>query len=330
MKAQDKISVVIPTKDRPEDLARCMESILRQILLPDEIIIVDASTQARALNYNNMFKQDKMVKIVSLHTRAGLTYQRNVGVKASTGNIVFFFDDDVILERYFIKEIMNVFNSDIKKKVAGVCGRVIRPQKQDRKSRKSAFARVRKVMHKVFANIFILTKNGDGTFRVSGFPTSYYTNNKVKKVEFLPGGLTAWRRSILQQISFDEALKGSAILEDEDFSYRVSRSYVNMYTPHAEILHNTSPIMRGNRRTRAKMRMKNRYYLFKKNIPQTFTHKIAFWWAISGLLLQLLIVRNIEAAKGLVEGLAGSIMHHSKFEPESIDNQNVAEVRTRK
>ena len=37
------ISAIIPTRDRPADLRRAVESILRQTRLPDELLIVDSS-----------------------------------------------------------------------------------------------------------------------------------------------------------------------------------------------------------------------------------------------------------------------------------------------
>ena len=39
----DKISVIIPTKDRTEDVIRCLKSISIQTVLPDEVVIVDSS-----------------------------------------------------------------------------------------------------------------------------------------------------------------------------------------------------------------------------------------------------------------------------------------------
>jgi len=52
--------------------------------------------------------------------------------------------------------------------------------------------------------------------------------------------------------------------DDEDFSYRVSRKYQNVYTPYAKIAHNPSPIGRVSGYTRAKMTLEARYYLLKK------------------------------------------------------------------
>ena len=47
MNKTPKISIVIPTKNRFQDLIKCIESIEVQTLLPDEIVIVDSSDTAK-------------------------------------------------------------------------------------------------------------------------------------------------------------------------------------------------------------------------------------------------------------------------------------------
>ena len=52
-----------------------------------------------------------------------------------------------------------------------------------------------------------------------------------------------------------------------------------------------------------KMMMMNYYYLFKKNIPRNFWHQGAFWWSVSGLMLNEIITLNFTGFKGLMAGL---------------------------
>jgi len=301
-----KISIIIPTKDRPQDLARCLESLSNQTLLPDEIIIVDASDMEE-LDSSVIAKLNKKIKTTHLHTAAGLTHQKNVGVKACTGDIIFVLDDDVVLKEDFVKEIVDVFDNDSERKVAGVCGRIVSTQKHDSRSLRSMLVAAIGAVHRAIAVVFLLRKRGDGTFRASGFPNYPYATSEVKRVEFLPGGLTAWRKEILSEFKFDEKLEGPSILEDVDFSYRVSRKYVNIYTPRAELVHNPSPVARIDTIARGKMLIENSYYLFKKNLPQTLKYKLAFYWAVVGLGLVAILYgiagRNIELLKGLAAGL---------------------------
>jgi len=116
-----KISVVICTKNRVQELMRRLKSLIAQSFPPDEVIIVDASdTEDAYLKIKEEFPKDSRFKY--LHTKPALTYQRNVGVGNSSGDIIFFFDDDTVLDKDFIKEITKVFESDPAEKIGGVMG----------------------------------------------------------------------------------------------------------------------------------------------------------------------------------------------------------------
>ncbi len=299
------ISVIIPTKDRPQDLARCLDSILNQTLLPDEIVVVDAS-DSQELNSNTVARVNEKVKTIYLHTAAGVNYQRNIGIEASSGDILFFFDDDVALEKDFINEIVKIFDRDQEGKVAGVCGDIITPEIKSRhgwlvNSMLAAYY----ALTKVIAIVFLLSKVGSGKFRASGFPTYVYGASEVKTVECLPTGLTAYRKEIFAEFKFDENIR---YMTDDDFSYRVSRKYENIFTPYAKLTHYWSPAGRASSYQRRKVFIENSYYLFKKNLPQTFKHKLAFYWALIGLclsaILRTIVARDIEVLKGLIAGLA--------------------------
>jgi GT2 family glycosyltransferase len=293
-----KISVIIPTKNRFHDIIECIKSILVQTLLPDEIIIVDASDTQELNSKIEEFKSEK-TKSLYIHTKPGLTYQRNVGIGASCGDIVFFLDDDVILDNDFVKEIVNVFENDKERKIGGVCGDIINIKNQNR----SVIHSLKGTISSILATIFFRYKIGNGKFRLSGFPTYPYGVNKILNVECLPGGLTAYRRAVLNEFKFDENLHGYCFMEDDDFSYRVSRKYKNVYAPYAKVIHNVSLIARNHQYAKMKMLIENHYYLFKKNIPQTFKHKFAFYMSICGLFVMIMIARDKNALKGLIDGM---------------------------
>src|SRR4029078_6364202 len=102
-------SVLICTRNRPDDLNIFLASLKTQKTLPNELVIIDSSdqplnqmhsfnTQCHELQYCN-------VAVIYAHTRPGLTYQRNQAVSRATGKILYFFDDDVILDPHYITEM---------------------------------------------------------------------------------------------------------------------------------------------------------------------------------------------------------------------------------
>ena len=299
MATHRKISVVIATKNRFQDIVKCIESILVQTVLPDEIVIVDASDTQELKSKIKEFKSEK-TKIIYLHTKAGMTYQWNIGVENSCGDVVFILDDDTVLENAFIKEIVNVFENDKGREIGGVCGDQITIKNQNRSVIHSIFSTISKIL----TNIFFLSKMGNGKFRLSGFQTWRFGTDKIANVDFLPGGLTAYRKEVFEDFSFDENIR---FMADGEFSYRVSRKYQNVYTPYARLVHDFSPIARENIYLRRKLFIESYCHHFKKNLPQTFKHKFAFYMSIYGLFVMEIIdmvrTRNADGLKGLKDGL---------------------------
>ena len=118
--------------------------------------------------------------------------------------------------------------------------------------------------------LFLMPGYGNGKFRLSGTATTPFGIDKVIETEFLVGGVTAYRREVLEEFMFDEDyLNGPAPWEDVDFSYRVSRKYRNIYTPYAKAWHYGSSNDRLSSKKYQEMVVINYRYIFGKNIPQS-------------------------------------------------------------
>jgi GT2 family glycosyltransferase len=222
--------------------------------------------------------------------------QRNIGFRESSGDIIFYFDDDVVLEKNFISAVARVFESDAGSEIGGVAGLIVG---KDEKMQKTIKWKIDHYMRKLF---FLEHSCGDGRFRLSGFPATITSMTQPVTVESLPGGLTAYRRKVLEEFKFDEHLDGYCFMEDDDFSYRVSRKYKCMRTPFARLYHNSAQTNRKGG-TLKKMLICNHYYLFRKNLPQTAKHKVAFWISVAGCVLKEIMSINPSGVMGLYNGL---------------------------
>jgi glycosyltransferase involved in cell wall biosynthesis len=298
-----KVSAIIPTKNRYLDLVSCVQSLLFQTTLPDEIIIVDAS-DTEGLRKVLMETFTNSPAICYIHTSPGLTRQRNTGVAAASGDFLFFFDDDVVLDTHFIEEIVRIFKNDPDKEIGGVFGNIVESFSTNEPKQQSEWKNAVLMWgYSLFSSVFLLSKvRHDGTFQPSGFPTYPYGSDSIQIVECVPGGLTAYRKEVFSEFRFDEELPGYGYMEDDDFSYRVSREYKNVYTPFARVIHNESPAARDRRYESRKMMVMNHYYLFRKNLPQDLLHRAAFWWSVLGLVLNEIITLNVAGLKGLWDG----------------------------
>jgi glycosyltransferase involved in cell wall biosynthesis len=112
-----RISIVIPTHNRKENLIRCIESLERQTYSADkfEIIVVDdGSTDGTSqLIAEYIKKSTKRLKLIS-QTNLGPGVARNLGVEYSNGEYLAFIEDDVVADGKWVENAMCYFDtSDI-------------------------------------------------------------------------------------------------------------------------------------------------------------------------------------------------------------------------
>ena len=92
---QYSLSVIIPNYNKEKYLERCVESILSQSLLPDEIIIVDdASTDGSVDIIKKLSADSNLIKPIFLEKNGGVSAARNKGIDSSLCEYVSFIDSD--------------------------------------------------------------------------------------------------------------------------------------------------------------------------------------------------------------------------------------------
>jgi glycosyltransferase involved in cell wall biosynthesis len=89
------VSVVIPTFNRASLLGRALDSIIRQTLPPDEIIIVnDGSTDETVEKIHSFMAQSPVETQLISTTNKGPAAARNTGILASKNEFIAFLDSD--------------------------------------------------------------------------------------------------------------------------------------------------------------------------------------------------------------------------------------------
>lgn len=104
--AAPTVSLVICTRDRPYELARCLASLPEQSLSPHEIIVVDNASRTRE---TEEVCRAAGVRYVS-EPRPGLDIARNTGARSGTGEIVAYTDDDVVLHPRWLERLVAAFD----------------------------------------------------------------------------------------------------------------------------------------------------------------------------------------------------------------------------
>ena len=109
-------SLVICTRNRPQELARCLASLADQTAVPLEVIVVDnASTDERTREVTISARATYVRE-----DRPGLDFARNAGVSAASGEIVVFTDDDVRLHPRCFERMVGAFDSPNIQAVTGL------------------------------------------------------------------------------------------------------------------------------------------------------------------------------------------------------------------
>lgn len=93
------VSVVVCTRDRPEDMRRCLAALTALDPLPDEIIVVDNAPKAD--DTRSVCSEFPGVRHV-LEPRPGLDWARNRGIVEAKSEIVAFTDDDAVVDASWI------------------------------------------------------------------------------------------------------------------------------------------------------------------------------------------------------------------------------------
>lgn len=106
------VSVVVATRDRPDSLIRCLDSLLAMEYPGFEIVIVDnaPSSNATADMVERRYGEKKQVRLVTEPT-PGLANAHNRGMLEVEAPIVAFTDDDVEVDRLWLTQLVRGFNA---------------------------------------------------------------------------------------------------------------------------------------------------------------------------------------------------------------------------
>jgi GT2 family glycosyltransferase len=113
-------SIVVATCDRPADLARCLTSLVAQRTRhPFEIVVVDNHPASGVTP--GVLRAFPDVRLVQ-ESRPGLSFARNAGILAATGDVVVSTDDDVVASKAWLDRLLEPFAQP---NVMIVCGNVL-------------------------------------------------------------------------------------------------------------------------------------------------------------------------------------------------------------
>lgn len=103
---QPTVSVIVPTYNRGDLVTQAVDSLLRQTVPPDEIIVVDDGST----DHTRAALEPFMARIRYIHQEnGGLAAARNRGIRESRGELLAFLDSDDLWEPRMLEAALETF-----------------------------------------------------------------------------------------------------------------------------------------------------------------------------------------------------------------------------
>lgn len=274
LSGQMRLSVIIATKNRASTLSGTLETILRQTLAIEELVIVDQSSDASTSDLITRFARDlgavgaALPEVVYLYdpTLTGAGAARNAGIERAGGDLLIFLDDDVLLEEDFFEQLMTAYERN--PELGGVQGIITNYSRPPLRSR-------------ILEQYFLI-----GPFRDERMPiywsAEYLRYQAPIPVRKFTSCLMSVKRSALGPDRFDADYNGRG--EDIDLSWRVSERHPLVIAPAARARHLRTPLARLPE-SWLTANLLGYYYLYHRIWNTSVINRLYFAWLKCGFAL---------------------------------------------
>jgi glycosyltransferase involved in cell wall biosynthesis len=295
-----RLSLIIPTYNRPKDIMRLLKNLNLQTRKPDEVIIVDASDTEETKMLVEYNKEEFTYPISYYSHEKGLTRQRNFGVSKARYDIIGFSDDDSLYAPDFMARINAIFERDQTNEIGGASGLIFNvgpsnilaiddylrndPKEAEVSAFMERFVNIGKDtwstrLRKGLERVVFLQKAKEGTFcaircRFYGIRQSFAG---TKTVDFLRG-IAFYRKKVFEQVLYADFFEGYGFAEDVHFSLQVGKRWKLMVDGEAFSYHLHSPSGRPDLFKVGIMSTRNYFYIFRTYSKRGILEYIMFWY----------------------------------------------------
>jgi GT2 family glycosyltransferase len=281
LRASLTVDVAICTRDRPDELRSCLESVYTQTVRPQTTLVVNGGQP--------LGDHGEGVSVVA--SAPGLPRQRNVALALLTNDLVVFLDDDVELEPTYLQQIVEWFETHAE--CVGAGGHIVNDRPLSRSS--------------ILCRRAFNLGTGDGKLRASGDGLYLYHPMCPTLVDYLSGSNMAWRRNRIEGLRFDENLDGYGYMEDIDFSLAAAGRGELWMVPTARLLHAKTETARVSPGAYVRQVFANGAYLFAKHQRSQGLSGYAYAWRMTGrtaaYTASAVRNRSLELLLGVASGL---------------------------
>jgi GT2 family glycosyltransferase len=260
------VSLIIPTLSRLHELEITLEAVRAGTVLPDEVIVVDASPDDRTERFigESASKTSDVELIYVRAERPGVPGQRNVGLTRAKGDFILFVDNDVTVAPDFIEELLKAFDNP---EVGAACGLI---------SNQVLPSRYTRFLQWFFRQTRYARRS---YYQRSGFPTFLYGPGEPAFVGALTGGLTMFRRDAFIDFRFDDRV---LFIDDDNYSLDLrARRWKLMQWPAARAVHREAGEGRSFA-SRVRSNVLGRRLLHQRYFPQNILNVSSYYYGVVG------------------------------------------------
>tara|TARA_R110002049_G_scaffold3795_5_gene27638 strand:- start:115528 stop:116493 length:966 start_codon:yes stop_codon:yes gene_type:complete len=288
---------------RSKPLLNLLRSVAKQTLYPNEILIIDGSTdqETETVLKENHFKNLNYYSVDETHR--GLTKQRNfgIGLANETSEIICFLDDDTELYEDYFENVIDTFKRF--PNCVGVGGVAVNENRwfkpENEEHLKNHYILEGYAVKESSRNV-MRTKFGLQSPALPGIMSNfshgrtygYPLNGKIHEVDLLVGMAFSFKKELFESIEFSHYFEGYGLYEDADFSLRALNYGVNVINTNAKLNHYHNPSGRPNQYKYGKMVLRNGWYVWRVKYPNP-SLKARFKWHATAFLLTLIRFTNV-------------------------------------
>ena len=312
-------SLIICTYNRRKAIEVLMNSIVIQTVCPNQIIIVDGSLNQDTKAYFEETNFKNIDYFLIDESNRGLTKQRNFGIsKVNTSSeIVCFLDDDTLLETNYFSEIIKAYQQY--PNAFGIGGFITNEVKWEKNSA-NYIENINNFtydgFHKKEDKRFVLRKKlgldsdvspGFSPLFSHGRSISYIPpSGKIYKVEQLMGGVSSFKKEVLDIHKFSTYFEGYGLYEDAEFTIRISKLGQLYINTNAKLEHHHDASGRPNQYCYGRMVVINGWYVWRTKNPNPKLIHVIKWHSIT-ILLTFIRILNIFTTKKRKEAFTESL-----------------------
>lgn len=270
------VSAVIATANRAVVFETTLTSLYSQSVIPQQIIVVDASdTDETFVLCSNKYPDIQWVKA----SVRGAAAQRNQGLELVQTSVVFFMDDDIVFEADCVNKLWQGINS--RNEVGGV-NAMITNQQYHAPGKFTSF--MYRLMHGKQLDSYAGKCIGPAW---NLLPQDADCLPEMQPVEWLNTTCTMYRTGALPMPAFSSHFTGYSLMEDLCLSLEVAKKWKLFNVRTARIFHDSQPgVHKKNDFELARMELVNRYYVMTRILDRTgFRNNIKlFFFQLFGIV----------------------------------------------